>query len=319
MSTSPSEHEVTQLEREAEATRDQLRGTLNELSARLSRESLECDFEHIKNQGIASTQNAARDAVATVRDKIKSKAMENPLGAVAIGAGIAWPLVRLGMKMPIPLALIGAGVALLRTQSPVGSSSSTRTTAQYSSEQLRQASARVGNVASDAMDRMKQGAADTAESATSFATQAADRASASMASVKGAVSDAAEVVSRSVTSAYQEALESAYRAGYQAAAGGRSAQRGMQSVLEENPVLIGALSATAGAALGALLPRTQVEANLFGEMSANLRQKAVHLSQEQMQSAKEKASEVIAEIKEAVQGTSSKNEGALTSSSSQQS
>jgi hypothetical protein len=48
---------------------------------------------------------------------------------------------------------------------------------------------------------------------------------------------------------------------------GRDARHGFDSMLDEQPLVLGALALAFGAALGAVLPRTETEDELFGEQS----------------------------------------------------
>jgi uncharacterized protein YjbJ (UPF0337 family) len=72
-------------------------------------------------------------------------------------------------------------------------------------------------------------------------------------------------------------------------------RRGQQVIrnLEDNPLTYGALALAAGAALAILLPRTRTENRVFGEM----RDQVVERGQEVVETAKDRAQEVISEIR----------------------
>src|SRR5947208_4848447 len=112
---SSQEPSVAELRRDADQTRANLTGTVEELRSQ-----------------VADTATHVRDAVspATIKRQVKDyvresgedmlqslqrRARENPLQAVAVGAGLAYPLWNLLRAVPAPLLLIGAGLALSRS------------------------------------------------------------------------------------------------------------------------------------------------------------------------------------------------------------
>lgn len=108
---------VHQLEREVEASRAKLAGdlailrspdTFSEFTDGLKHEALDA-----KDALIEKATSSARSAVDEIVENLKARAAANPGAVLAIGAGIAWRLVR---HPPIATALVGAGLySLLRT------------------------------------------------------------------------------------------------------------------------------------------------------------------------------------------------------------
>ncbi|MFW5825027.1 MAG: hypothetical protein ACOCVV_08680 [Marinobacter sp.] len=86
----------------------------------------------------------------------------------------------------------------------------------------------------------------------------------------------------------QQAMESAR-------SGARSARENYQYLLSEQPLLVGALAVAAGAALGAMFPRTQAEDRAMGEISDQqtgaMRQKAEGMAEKATAKAEEKLDE----------------------------
>src|SRR3954463_14401756 len=139
---SSQEPSVAELRRDADRTRAHLTGTVEELRSQ-----------------VADTATHVRDAVspATIKRQVKDyvressddmlqslqrRARENPLQAVAVGAGLAYPLWNLLRAVPAPLLLIGAGLALSR-------STAVR-------EATNEALARAGETAAEAADMTRQ-------------------------------------------------------------------------------------------------------------------------------------------------------------------
>jgi hypothetical protein len=101
---------VGELKRETEQTRagltqtvEQLRTSVSEtasdLRQRLSPESIKAEVsDYVRSRG----ERLVEDVTAAAR--------RNPMQAVAVGAGIAYPLLRLARAIPMPVLLIGAGL-----------------------------------------------------------------------------------------------------------------------------------------------------------------------------------------------------------------
>jgi hypothetical protein len=73
---------------------------------------------------------------------------------------------------------------------------------------------------------------------------------------------------------------------HQAMEGARWAGSGLQRLMEENPLAVGAAAIAVGAAVGLVLPSTQVEHEYMGEASSNLMDKAQQAAREAMDKVK---------------------------------
>ncbi len=102
MSRSAEENEALHhLEQKAERTRADLISTVDELRQRASPDALK-----------AGTAQYVPDARRGMLTNLRQEANENPLQAIAVGAGLAYPAWRILCNLPAPIFLIGAGVAL---------------------------------------------------------------------------------------------------------------------------------------------------------------------------------------------------------------
>ena len=104
-------------EREVEAARAKLATDLKILSSPRTfsefTNDLKADAKNLKVDAIAKVKSSAESALQSFVDDIKARAAANPAAVLAIGAGIAWRLIR---HPPIATALIGAGLySLFRT------------------------------------------------------------------------------------------------------------------------------------------------------------------------------------------------------------
>ena len=84
---------------------------------------------------------------------------------------------------------------------------------------------------------------------------------------------------------------------------GSGVRRSFSDVLENEPLVLGALGLAVGAAIGALLPRTQVEDRTFGDTSDHLRETAEEFGREKLEQGKAVAEEVYRTAKEKAEET----------------
>ena len=112
--TAVSSKSLDQLEHETEQNRAVLVGTVDAL-----RETILGEVEDMRRKVsidyVKSEIGAyARSTGSAWYDGVRRGVRDNPLRAVAIGAGLTVPLWKVGRSVPMPLLLIGAGVALAR-------------------------------------------------------------------------------------------------------------------------------------------------------------------------------------------------------------
>jgi hypothetical protein len=72
--------------------------------------------------------------------------------------------------------------------------------------------------------------------------------------------------------------------------------RSAMHMVEDQPLIIGALAFAAGAGLGAALPSTRQEDELLGRTSDDVRREAGHVAADLYERGKEKASEVYEDV-----------------------
>jgi hypothetical protein len=80
--------------------------------------------------------------------------------------------------------------------------------------------------------------------------------------------------------------ETVSNVGYQAKEGAMRAGRGLQRMLNENPLAVGAAAVAVGAAVGLALPRTRIEHDYMGEASEKLVDKAQQVARDAMDKVK---------------------------------
>ena len=149
-----TEPSLSQLEREVEAARAKLAQDLSTLrspatSAEFT-ESLKQDALETKDALLEKAKSTVQASVESLIEDIKGRAAANPTAVLAIGAGVAWRLIR---HPPIATALIGAGLLSLFRTTPAHLSG--RPTGEY----LSYAKNRLVEQASDIADAAKEQAA----------------------------------------------------------------------------------------------------------------------------------------------------------------
>jgi hypothetical protein len=214
---------VYQLEREVEASRAKL---AHDLTVLRSPETA-ADFTQALKQEAKSGLDAT---IQSIIEDVKGRAAANPAAALAIGAGLAWRLIR---HPPIATALIGAGlVSLFRTPPTQASNGAgylshaksrleeqASQVAHYAAEQAAQMSTRAKENAAELASAAKERAREWAAEATSSGRQAASgleqRAAAisSQASdVMGEMRDRATAATRPYAQSAGQAMQSAHHA-----------------------------------------------------------------------------------------------------------
>lgn len=286
-----------QLEREAEQTRSQLAQTLDELRERITPGQLvDQAVDYAKDSGGGMfVRNLGRQTTA------------NPLPVALIGAGVAWLMMANGRR-PASAASIdrAAETAIERARR-----SMTETGAQIK-ESGRQAKAQAGQTWADASERVSDWTSDTGGmSGTERLREATDRTTAAAGqSVRDATArarEAAASLSDGASSAYETAKSRASD-NYERVAGqakeatatmvNAASGLGQRTAVaagdllqfcKTQPLVLAGLGMAIGAVIGALIPATETEDRLMGETSDQLKDQARDATQEQIQRAKSAA------------------------------
>jgi hypothetical protein len=219
---------LDRLERQAEQHRADFARTLEELRHRISPKAIKADLRR-RTTGIGKGMLAG----------LEQRALDNPLQAAALGAGVAYPVWRILQNLPAPILLLGAGVAL------AGRGSNDK------AERVRSASS--GQV--------------TSSSEPAHADEHASDAS-------KAGSQAVSTASSYASSTYQAGAEASAEAAQKVADVGRATRGGVNEAIERYPLVVTGAGLLLGAALAACLPSSRTERQLFGETSDRLKDQA---------------------------------------------
>src|SRR6188768_3928128 len=148
-----TEPSVATLRAEAEVTRARLTGTVDDLRTQVADTATDIK-ERLSPDAIKTeVTQYVRDSGDQLWHTLERKVRDNPLQAVAVGAALAYPALKIMRAMPAPLLLVGAGLLLSRSTGNGGSASD----------------------ATDALRNHAQGALDTAGATLERATDSARR------------------------------------------------------------------------------------------------------------------------------------------------
>jgi hypothetical protein len=329
----PEEHDMTQsdtrslteIRRETEQTRaalsttvDELRGTVSDRAAdiksRLQPEALKAEVSsYIKSRGERLLQD------------MTEAARRNPMQAVAVGASVAYPAIKIARAIPLPILMIGAGLFLAGSKtgqeltqkaSDMASDAAEeasrrvddiRTKAADISDQTMQAMSDMRDRAGETIDRagealsgMARQASDQtnaiATDASQIAGHSADTIQAAASQVTGAMRGAQTRVSESGRELFAAAREHLSEAGDNLSEVGQKAADTVRGSIQRNPMLIAGLGLLVGGLIASVLPKSETESNLVGEASNKVKRKAREAAAAGFESAKSATGEIFANV-----------------------
>jgi ElaB/YqjD/DUF883 family membrane-anchored ribosome-binding protein len=268
---------VGQLTREAETSREAFVSTVSELKEEVGETIVDLKARlspaHVKSEIKTYVREESSQLIAS----IERKARDNPLQAIAIGAGILYPFWGMLRSISMPLLLIGGGVWLSKQKT-----GTIREAATEGANDIAHSALDLSEAVGARVDGLKETIRDTAQDVMETATTAASSA---LAAVKAETSDAVETVSAGATDMGA--------AGIQAVNRSRTA---FDEIIERNPLLVGGVAFAIGAFIASSLPGSRAEDRLFGDSSDAVKDKASEVVSRGVEQAKNIASEVAEDI-----------------------
>lgn len=156
--------------------------------------------------------------------------------------------------------------------------------------------------ASGALGSVASGARSAVHGVASVAGSAASTVGSTLSSAAGSVSGGARYAARSARRGGMSAYEGASWAGSSAYDGaaymGSRARSTFSDLLDEEPLVLGALGIAVGAAMGAFLPRTETEDRYLGQYRDQFRDEAERYAREQYHKGKAVAAEALRRAKD---------------------
>ena len=181
-----ADRSLRDLQRETEQTRAGLTHTVDQLKASVTDTASEIR-QRISPENIkAEVSNYVRSKGESMLEDITAAARRNPMQAVAVGASLAYPLLRFARLVPLPVLMVGAGLFF-------AGSKSGQSITQKASDMASDLSDELGRRGQD----MSAQVGEAVSSATGAVSDAAGR-------VGEALSGGAGQVRRTATSATEE-------------------------------------------------------------------------------------------------------------------
>jgi ElaB/YqjD/DUF883 family membrane-anchored ribosome-binding protein len=274
------------IEARNENLRSGLADTVGELRNRLSPDTLKAD---VKDSIVQSGHKLLA--------KLERSARDNPLQTAAIGAGLAYPIIGILRSIPAPILLMGAGVALSGRNnifSGLISGEKVNGAVSAGSDKASELASKASDTASAAAASVTSTAQDMSDRVTGAASAAANKVTDTLTDATQSLTDAADAVTHQARMTYHDATHAVGEVAEQAVVLGRQGRDTLVDTVQRNPLLVGALTALAGAALAALIPHSRTESRLFGSASSRVRQKAETTAREGLHAAMDVGERVAA-------------------------
>jgi hypothetical protein len=309
---------LQQIKRETEQTRAGLTDTVEQLKTsvadtasdirqRISPDAIKAEVsDYIKSRG----EQLLNDVTAAAR--------RNPMQAVAVGASVAYPLLRLARAIPLPVLMVGAGLFFAGSKTGQAATQKASDVASDLSDEVvrraREFGDQVGESASvRATDLRDQGvrmagsaAATVQDKAASFGSSLSDRATdLKDQGIRMASSAATTVqdIASSATSVARNAAGATADAGLDAARAARDtasdltdrAGKTIFQTIEKNPLLVAGVGLLIGGLIASSLPRSDIEDGLVGDASTAVKRRAQAAASQGFDAAKDAVGEVYDE------------------------
>ena len=289
--TSASSKSLDQLERETEQNRAELVGTVDAL-----RETILGEVEDMRRKvsiGYVKSEisDYARDTASAWTSGLRRGVRDNPLRSVAIGAGLAVPLWKMGRSVPMPLVLIGAGIALTRpaTRNAIGDATAGATMA---GDRSIQAAGGVWNTIKAAGSQAGQQAASRFDTARQTVQLAAQDAASRVSDALGAGTDAGSGIADMGRAVVRGGADRAADAGDYVGRTAARTQSAAMDLFHRNPMLVAGAGLAVGALLAAIMPTTEVEGQLLDKVAPDLKRKATDVIDQGYEAASAAASDL---------------------------
>ena len=223
------------------------------------------------------------------------------------GGEFATNLGRSVRNNPVPVILTGIGLAWMMASSnepraPVRRSAGYGGYEDWTSEDIDEDTGVSGH---ESGGRLKSGVS-SAKSAIGTMGEKASRAKDSLKHSVGSFSDSA---SGAISGTGERMRSQGERVRMQS----QRLRSNFETLMEEQPLIAGAIGIAIGAALGAALPRTEKEDRLLGSTRDSAMRAAKEKAQEAYEDVKDTAADVVASTRSKVEGTDSQHEPAQPS------
>jgi hypothetical protein len=281
---------VEELRRDSEQSRAQLAATVDRLREQIADTAEDIRYKVSPENIKAEVSGFISHKTHGWMDALKQQAMDNPMQAIVAGTAIAVPALRLARGLPLPLLMIGAGLALssktVRDRAAEAAAPGIDKAREVIDEATERAQS-LGDGMRKAMSRAERQAAGMADEAQETAEGMADAASGIAGDLRDRATQAADAVATKVRSGMDAASEIAKERMERVRSTATNAPATASKVIRDNAAMIGALGVAIGAILAASLPNTRVEASVVGKASDQVKRAAGTAAQSGFEAAKD--------------------------------
>ena len=305
---------LQQIKLETEQTRASLTQTVEQLRAtvaeRINPDAIKGEVsQYVRSRG----EQLLDDATAAVR--------RNPMQAVAVGASVAYPLLRLARAIPVPIWLVGAGLFLASSKTGQSVSQKATDAASELSNSLMYRARDIRDQAAGAADTAKSFASEKINRLTDAVTGGTNQLNSGAGTEGGFVSEQFQDGASGVASSYRtaemgeqdtqgsgirdmaadaasagrRAVEASKNMGLHAA---RTVQETASTVreragktlfetVEQNPLLVAGVGLFVGGLIASALPRSDMENRVVGKASNSVKRRADEAAAGAVRAAKE--------------------------------
>ncbi|MFC6490144.1 DUF3618 domain-containing protein [Nitratireductor sp. GCM10026969] len=264
---------AAELEREAEAARDRMIDTAHKIQDRLT-----------PGRIIDEVGSYFRDSDgATAVHNLKNQIRDNPLPLALIGTGVAWLIMG-----------SGAGTAQARREHAAEPDASDTDAMWQDTHGLP----RTGVAPVPKSGQGQPSVKDRAGGAMHAASRAAGSVGEKFGSAYASAAESASGATHSMAEGGQHIGQRARGAGRSAVDAGTRAQRAISHTLRQEPIIIGAVGIALGAAIGAFMPRTRAEEEYLQPYEDSVRGRMQETARHGLDSAKDVASKAYSAGKE---------------------
>jgi uncharacterized phage infection (PIP) family protein YhgE len=191
---------LQELRRETEQTRAGLTQTVEQLKTSVSETTSDLR-QRISPEAIkAEVAGYVRSRGERMIEDITAAARRNPMQAVAVGASVAYPLLRLARAIPLPVLMVGAGVFLANSKAGQSATQKASDLASDLSDEVRRRSHDLSDQVSSSIDAAKDVASNTVGRAADMVSTGADQIRGSAASAGSELNSASDRVRDGATS-----------------------------------------------------------------------------------------------------------------------
>jgi hypothetical protein len=325
----PSERSLRELQRETEQTRAGLTQRVEQLKTSVSDTASEIR-QRISPENIkAEVSGYVRSRGEKMLEDITSAARRNPMQAVAVGASLAYPLLRFARSIPMPVLMVGAGLffagsktgqSLTHKASDMASDLSDEVSrrGQDLSAQAGAAvtsakgtvystAARVGEAVSASSaadmslgDRLKDSGVSLGDKISTRVVDmkdgASELASTTIDSTRDFAAGAATATRNAASSATDAGLEMAKSVRDKTSDLSNRAGRTVLDTIQENPLLVAGVGLLIGGLIASALPKSDLEDDLVGDAAAAAKRRASEAASKGFDAAKGAAGEILENV-----------------------